>query len=340
MLRIHFTGEDLRKVTVADGVDPLWEVLLSLHAMQERGVDSLAFAEWRRRLRVPAARSTSVRLLTELARPWGYSPDFLTPGRAEEGFEAGLDRVLSTPRARLRTEFSNLAEESPPTAWTRALGDGEPAALRRLGEALRTYHRLALAPYAGAIRAQTEADRVRRAQALLGGGVDRLLAELHPRAEWQAPVLQLPVYADQDIHLGGRGLVLVPSYFCRIQPITLQDTDLPPVLVYPLSPRLAGRLTPDFSGLDDEAYAGEDAARADPVVALLGRTRATVLEACAVEGTTTDLARRVGVAAPVVSRQTSVLRDAGLVASERYGGSVRHRITPLGIALLNGELPG
>jgi DNA-binding transcriptional ArsR family regulator len=123
--------------------------------------------------------------------------------------------------------------------------------------------------------------------------------------------------------------VLVPSFFCRIQPITLMDTNRPPVLVYPLSPRL-GWLRP--------APSGEDQDDTEPIVALLGRTRANVLDAAAVGGTTTELALRVGVALPVISRHTSVLREAGLLGTRREGGSVRHHVTQLGMSLLNGEL--
>ncbi|MEH6373112.1 hypothetical protein V7793_01915 [Streptomyces sp. KLMMK] len=160
----------LRNVTVAGAFDPFWEVLLSLHMLQERGSIPLALGAWRRRVRSAAGRSVSLRLLTELARPWGYSPDFLTPGRGDAGFRTQPDRVLSTPRSRLRAEFSTLAGESPATTWTRALGHGEPAALRRLGGALSTYHRIALAPYESAMRARVEADRARQAAALLDGG--------------------------------------------------------------------------------------------------------------------------------------------------------------------------
>ncbi|MFJ2647328.1 ArsR/SmtB family transcription factor [Streptomyces sp. NPDC087420] len=326
MLRIHFTGEDLTRVTVAARSDPLWDVLLSLHMVQEPD-RSLAFSEWRRRTR--ALRMPSVRPLLELARPWGYSPDFLTPGRGEADFAHQLEDVLSTPRTQLSAELSILAEESGPTPWIRELDGGDHQVMARLGDTLTAYHRVALAPYQDQIRAHAEADRARRGLALLNGGVERLLAELHPRVRWEAPVLQIPVYADQDVYLEGRGLVLVPSFFCRIQPITLMDPHRPPVLVYPLSPRL-GWLRP--------AAAAGDQGGMDPIVALLGRTRAHVLDAATAGGTTTELAVRVGVALPVISRQTSVLREAGLLDTRREGGSVRHHVTPLGIALLNGEL--
>ncbi|GAA2288213.1 transcriptional regulator [Streptomyces ruber] len=330
MLRIHFTSEDLRNVTVAESADPLWDVLLSLHSLQERD-DSLVFGEWRRRTR--AALPASVRLLTELARPWGYSPDFLTPGRGEADFGTQLDRVLSTPRDALRADMASLAAEAPPTPWTRALAEAKAPALGTLGAAITAYHRVALAPYQERMRAHADADRDRRARDMLSGGVDRLLAELHPRARWEAPVLHLPVYAEQDLYLDGRGLVLVPSLFLRIQPITLLDAERPPVLVYPLQPQL-GWLSP---GLPAEGTGAGDPA---PLVALVGRTRAVILEAAVTPGTTTEIAARARVALPVVSRHASVLRAAGLLETRRAGQSVRHHVTGLGMALLNGRLPG
>jgi hypothetical protein len=80
MLRIHFTDEDLRRITVALDSDPLWDLLLSLHVLQDRE-NPLVFDEWRRRTR--AASPMATRLLAELAPPRGYSPDFLTPGRGD-----------------------------------------------------------------------------------------------------------------------------------------------------------------------------------------------------------------------------------------------------------------
>ncbi|MER5884120.1 helix-turn-helix domain-containing protein [Streptomyces sp. NPDC001941] len=326
---MYFTGDDLRRIVVADAPDPLWDVLLSLHVLQD-GAGDVAFGEWRRRTR--AERSPDARLLSELARPWGYSPDFLTPGRGDAGFEAQLDRLLSTPRRRIAHDMDRLASGAPLSLWAKSLAEGDSSALERLGGALAGYRRAALDPFEDVLRLHTEADRQRRARALLSGGVDRLLAELHPRVRWRAPVLEIPVYADQEVHLDGRGLVLVPSLFLRIQPITVLDPEMPPVLVYPLPPQVGW--------LAARRSRGGRGAPPDALVDLLGRTRAAVLESAAGTGTTTDLARRAGVALPVVSRHTAVLRDAGLLTTRREGGAVRHRVTGLGMALLNGELPG
>ncbi|MFF4273396.1 hypothetical protein [Streptomyces sp. NPDC001536] len=58
---------------------------------------------------------------------------------------------------------------------------------------------------------------------------------LAPSIRWRPPVLELGKYPTEcDIHLNGRGLLLIPSYFCRNTPVSLADPDLPPVLLYPL----------------------------------------------------------------------------------------------------------
>ncbi|WP_406482308.1 winged helix-turn-helix domain-containing protein [Streptomyces sp. NBC_01615] len=126
----------------------------------------------------------------------------------------------------------------------------------------------------------------------------------------------------RDIHLAGRGLLLVPSVFCWRTPVTLIDPLLPPVLVYPVS-RETG-----WSAL---------AAPADchnALEALLGRTRAAALTALANGCTTGELARRIGVSAPTASQHAAVLRDASLIVSVRMRNRVLHTLTPLGRALL------
>ena len=97
MLKIHFSGEDILRTRVAPAADPVWELVLSLHALQGRNRDPLTSA-WRhtvtRGLRRDIA-SDQLRLLFALNPPRGYFPDFLTPYASVEGFEAGLEAVRS-----------------------------------------------------------------------------------------------------------------------------------------------------------------------------------------------------------------------------------------------------
>ncbi|MFK0284096.1 ArsR/SmtB family transcription factor [Streptomyces sp. NPDC090499] len=74
------------------------------------------------------------------------------------------------------------------------------------------------------------------------------------------------------------------------------------------------------------------------LTSLLGRTRATVLRAVAAGATTGELARVAGVSASSISQHTSVLREAGLITSQRQAASVLHTLTPLGASMLRANL--
>ena len=45
-------------------------------------------------------------------------------------------------------------------------------------------------------------------------GVERALAGVHPTAHWRSNVLHLGYPTDRELHLCGRGLLLMPSFFC------------------------------------------------------------------------------------------------------------------------------
>ncbi|MFI9722798.1 ArsR/SmtB family transcription factor [Streptomyces sp. NPDC052396] len=329
-LRIHFSSDDFAQTRLAQAPDPLWEVLLSLHMLQT-GDGPLVFGQWRHRLR--AGLDIDTRRLLALAPPRGYSPDFLTPAAGAGGLELGINALQCTPRVRLHQDLAHLARSSgrPLSPAARDLADGDATALRELGDAVRAYHRRALAPHWPRIRAEVDADLALRARIVSGAGGDpfgRLMRTLHPTLEWQDPVLIMHgPHVQGDLQLGGRGLLLLPSFFCWRKPTILQSEDLLPVLVYPIehTPR---QLAPD------QGRAGHG------LHALLGRTRAVLLEAVAEGGTTTELARCADVTAATASHHVSVLRDAGLLVTRRVGGAAHHTLTPLGVDLLGGRAPG
>ena len=242
MLKIHFSGEDILRTRVAPAADPVWELVLSLHVLQGRNRDPLT-ADWRRTvsrgLRQDVA-SDQLRLLFALNPPRGYFPDFLTPYASVDGFEAGLDAVRSTPTGLLQRDLSVLAAENQLPSSAAALARGEVAVLHHLTDSMEQYRSLAINPYWGRIQAAVEADRARRARALLDGGVEGLLTSLRPAMRWEAGVLEVRDYPhSRELHLDGRGLLLVPSFFCARTPVALLDPALPPVLVYPVD-RLGG----------------------------------------------------------------------------------------------------
>ncbi|MER7415250.1 winged helix-turn-helix domain-containing protein [Micromonospora peucetia] len=331
MLKIYFSAEDILRTRVAPAADPVWELVLSLHLLPGRGRDPL-LAGWRqsvtRGLR-EGSGSAGLRLLLTLNPPRGYFPDFLTPYESMSGFEAGMEAVRSTPVALLHRDLALLAADSSLPAGAVPLARGEADTLRGLTDAMERYRGLAIDPYWTRIQAAVEADRARRARALLAGGVEGLLASLRPAMRWESGVLEIRDYPhSRELHLDGRGLLLVPSFFCAATPVALLDPALPPVLVYPVD-RLGGLLPAP----------GEGAGAPDPgreaLAALLGRTRAAVLAASDDGCTTGEVARRLNISAAAASQHTTVLRNAGLLVSQRDRNTVLHTLTPLGRAMLN-----
>ncbi|WP_199439210.1 ArsR/SmtB family transcription factor [Umezawaea beigongshangensis] len=320
MLRIHFTHEDLVRTTVAGAPDPLWEVVLSVIRLRERDRPP-GYLPWVRAVRDGVRGSAGARLLSALAPRARYFPDFLTPHEAADGLAAGLEAVAGTPSRRLVAELRRLDALAPLPRFVAPLVRGERGALARLVDALREHDELAIAPCRDLVAQSVAADRARRARDLLSGGVPGLLDGLRPRARWTPPVLEVDYCEDRDLHLAGRGVVLVPSYFCRGNPVTLADPRRKPVLVYPIC--------------DEDRWSRLTPGDHRPLQALIGPTRTATLLAVRAPGTTTELARRVGTSPASISRHTCVLRDAGLIRSARCGGSVVHSLTRLGLTLLD-----
>lgn len=328
MLRIFFTGDDLSRIRLAAGADAMWEILLSLHRLR-RPEGTAVFAGWKRQVRpsVPA----SARLLTDLAPATGYAADFLTPTTGTGALASGIEALRSTSRSRLRTDLTELSTRHPGRpvpAWIGRLAAGRLDTLDQLAHAVTSYFDRCMAPYWDALQAQIDRDRAQRRKALAEGGWPKVLETLHPSAQWSFPVLHLDYPADHDIVLDGRGLVLQPSFFCWGPPVALLDPSLTPVLAYPIAHLL------DWTGLVSSAGRSRECA----LTALLGRTRANVLEAVAMGAcSTTQLAARVAIPLQTASRHTTVLRDAGLITTQRLGKRVNHAVTPLGLLLLEGN---
>lgn len=310
-LRIHFTADDVARTRVAPAPNPFWDMVFSRLRLAEPDPPA-ALRPWLTRARTDQATlAPGMRVLATLSPRGPYFPDFLTPPEGQDSLAAGLQALMSTPKRRLNDELGRLAEWRKVPPWTRALGNGEVPTLTRLTNTLQAYHDTAIAPYADLVGPAVEAELALRRQS-----GDALLYGMAPLMRWRPPVLEMPYAVDRDLHLRGRGLLLVPSFFCRRTPVALVDPELPPTLAYPLDPR---------------AHLANQ-----PLTALLGTTRATILTAIDTGTTTTDLARRAGTSPASVSRHTHVLREAGLVETTRDGIAVRHTLTPLGVALLTG----
>ncbi|MFJ6010795.1 ArsR/SmtB family transcription factor [Streptomyces sp. NPDC092952] len=320
MLRIHFTAEDLTRVRIARTPDPLWEIAFSLHRLQSaRG--RWAFAEWHRAARpkltgTPLGAAVRKGLLQVLPRA-SYFPDFLTPPEAEEGLDAGCAAILDTPPDRVRREVEILDRVVGAPPWAARLA--ERRAREELVGTLRAYHSAVIAPHHDRIRARIDGERAVLGRAVLDDGLDGLLTGLKPGMRWRPPVLEVDYVDDRDLRLEGRGLRLVPSYFCWHRAVAFADPGLGPTLLYPLH-----RTRDPGPALPHDASLG----------ALLGRTRAAALRTVVLGATTSELARALGVSPATATHHASVLRNAGLVDSRRYANTVLHTVTPAGAALL------
>jgi DNA-binding transcriptional ArsR family regulator len=248
----------------------------------------------------------------------GMLPDFVTPYRGLESVEAGLDAIRSTPRWRVQADVARAYTHLPATPWRRRLAAGDRDAVELLASAVATWFDTALRPqWNDLVRHHRRwVDRAARQWAL--SGVDGVLGGLHPAVRWSAPVLEMESWWSADLDGAGDGLLLTPSPFAGPRPRLMVESGHPALLVFPVAP---------------PAVAGGDG-----LARLLGRTRAAVLRRLGEPGrhTTTALARAAGISLPSASEHAAALRAAGLLSSEREGGAVVHRLTPLGVDMLGG----
>lgn len=354
VIRLHFSPADLRQITLAPEPNAMFETALSVRLLRGRPVSGArsrpGLARWQREIGGSlAARAGG---LVDLVPAEGFLPDFLLQPSARD-FATGVELARRTPVPLLAADLDQLSASragggragrygprgradggsgrtpgGPGSLLVvhdserrlRELADGSPCARESLAEDLHRYFSSSVEPLWPRIRADAVADRALRAEMLLRGGTDALLTTLGPDWLWQPSTLHLPSRSTHDIALCGRGLLLVPSYFATGALIMYRPEE-PTVLVYPM--HTAHR------------PAGTTASAA--LAPLLGRTRAAVLAALRDPATTTALAERLGISLAGASQHATVLRNAGLVATDRTGTAVLHSLRPLGRALLNGE---
>ncbi|MBB5873752.1 DNA-binding transcriptional ArsR family regulator [Allocatelliglobosispora scoriae] len=327
MLRIVFTSEDIARTRIASQPDPGWEMIMGLQMLRRQQGD-LLFTEWRQtslaELKAKVPRD-ELRLLLALSPTIGYYPDFLTPAESARGLEYGLEAIRSTPIPMLGRDLRRLAERNsklPP--GIPELVRGEPAALKRLTDSMRAFHSLAIAPHQPRIDSAIDRDRGQRMREMMNGGVEALLNSLRPMASYSGGELRVPAHRDQEVHLGGRGLTLIPSYFNLVQPVTLFDPELPPVLIYPVE-RPPGTIVT------------VEAKENGSLGPLIGQTRSAMLYAIGTGATTSDLARRAAISVASASEHATILRDARLITSHRDRNRMVHQLTRLGMELLRND---
>ncbi|MFI0940835.1 ArsR/SmtB family transcription factor [Streptomyces sp. NPDC021020] len=337
-MRIHFTLTDLARTRIAGRPSPLAAATFSAFRLTQRA-GGPRLDDWRRLVRAgfalldaPAPRpqrpwQTYFAQLTA-SDPAHPVPRFLRPHIGLESLEEELERLLGTPSRVLRADLEYVGRHRPLPGWTRHLAAGDPATVAGLAAAVRTYHRVAVAPFWRRITAALAADRAARTRQLGEGGVEHVLGGLGPHVRWRPPVLEVRTTAPlaYDYHLRGRGLVLAPGAFGGYVPCDPDDEQ--PTLYYDVGAGAGGGAPHPF------APPPGGRAPYEALAALIGHSRAAVLEVVADGVTTGQLARRVGLSPASASEHASVLRRAGLVVTRRSGRWSFHSLTALGAELL------
>lgn len=313
--RIRMRGTELARVRFA--LSPVYETVMALAVLRRPGVHAVHLS-WARWARPRLAGVPGLPLLTALTEHATLKPGFLMPPPDSRlpDLETELKRVQSTPSARARDNVTGLAGPE-----IRAFAADPRAALPAIAESLRLVHKRIVAPHWPRMVRVLEADIAYRAAILSEGGMERLFTGLHDEVSWSDG--ELVVHPNRTpehiVDLGGHGVALCPSVFCW------------PAVAVSTRPVATGTLRYPARGVATLWEAPEPAP--DALAGLIGRSRAAILTRLATPATTGELAAALGVTPGAISQHLNVLRDAGLVATQREGRTALHLRTERATAL-------
>ena len=337
--RMRFAAEDLLRSRFA--ISPLREAQGAVRTLSRPDRHGYHLP-WLRQARTIAA-GLDLAPLRLLVPETGYGPDFLhpVPEVPLAALEDELAAIRATDPEEAHRQIAAALARTPDAGRTRrgrAMLADPAGAVRQLAGLYEHVWSALLAPHWPRLRAVLEADVAYHARRMADGGMQRLFTGLHPQLSWAEgalitngpPAPQEPAglrgrAAGAEAGSVGRGLVLVPSVFFWPEAGSPFDPPWQPTVVYPAR---------GIGGLWAESGPTASAA----LVRLLGANRAAILSALDAPTTTTALAHRHAMAMSSVSAHLAVLRDAGLLASRRYGHQVLYERTPLGIAVATGGL--
>lgn len=322
--RVTLASGDILRTRFATSA--LLELLLALRTAQTASSPG-PYDGWLRAVR-PHLQHPDLVLLAPLVRPDGLTPEFFGEpfSLAGEGADSyrldlalDLAAIEALPPEVLRESALAVLDEPAPELRTAMAGDDAGA---RLAAALRTAWEVVVRPWWPTIRRHLEADIGWWTSVSAEQGVGVMLARLHPRIAWDGETLVVsPTAVAQDVDRRGTGLVLVPSAFNAPRASIAAVTGGPTRLVFP---------TRSLGLIWDDAVP----ATTDGLATLMGRTRARVLRLTAAPMTTSAMSTVSGMSMATVSEHLAVLRDAGLVSSDRHGREVLYRATRVGWSLI------
>ncbi|MGF6822372.1 hypothetical protein M2317_001276 [Microbacterium sp. ZKA21] len=283
---------------------------------------------WLRSVRERLPRD-SFALLAAVIGDDGYMPDFLTAApRWDMTPDAEVDALRTAALEPMRVDFGKMVLRSQ-GARQQALRDmqAHPIRARRMiADARSEVWDAALAPVWPQLERILRADIATRSRTIAASGISAMAGDLHERVSWGDGAVRVRLRKHSEhVDCRGSGLVLVPSVMSSWGCMVLTEPPAQPTLFYPARGVTAGW--------------ARDSAETDAALgALLGPARADVLLAAGSARTTSQVARDAGIAVSTASHHLGILRDAGLIASERDGNRMLHLRTPLGEAMVGAAL--
>jgi hypothetical protein len=320
VISYRFGPRDLLRVRFA--ASPLIEVFASHEVLRrpERHAIHEPWARWAR----PRLANTDIRMLEALSPSRrGYQPDFVSPppDRPRTTLARELARVRATPRARILRELEWAYPDGNLPAVLEPVVRRSGAGLDALAAQVMAYAQRVLAPHWARVEAAVEAEFSQRGRRLAREGASAAFSDVHVNVSFADDTLRVDGTHEQEVELGGRGLMLVPSVFVWPDVWSMTDAPWQPAIIY--APGGVGDLWAPPARDREAALAG-----------LLGRRRAEVLAGLATPVSTLDLAGRLRASPAGVSAHLRALREAGLITSRREGRVVLYARTPLGDAML------
>jgi DNA-binding transcriptional ArsR family regulator len=326
MIEARFDTEALTRVRFA--ISPMWEVTRSTKALRDPAAAALHLPWVEQAL--PQVADLDLAALFALQTAPEYNPDFVNPPPSTPlvDFEDELQTMLATPDAQIASEVRYAYQGAPLPAVLEPFVNEPRKAIEALAELMREYWERCHAANWPRMRSLLEHDVLYRSRQIADGGTARLFCDLAEGVSWCDGVLRLPGSCDGVLDVDERGLLLLPSVFVWPKVSALSLEPWQPTVVYPA--RGVGMLwSPEEAPSPPEA-----------LERLVGRTRATLLNALDSPRTTTELAGELGLTAGGVSQHLTVLRDAGLVHGRRVARSVLYLRSAQGSALVNASGDG
>lgn len=321
MIEIELEHDDLARMRFAHS--PIRELVASVRALHDSSRHQM-YGEWRSAVRSKLG-GLRLELLIALAPSGPYALDFLAPSSTRPwGVLADeLEVVAATSPTVVRADIDWVYQDRSLPAVLRPLYDDPIAHLPTLVAEMNRYWQAAVESVWPRVRVACVADLSYRMTRFAAGGIAHVLEDLHPGVSFRHNRLQIdkPYSCRHRLDLAGAGIAFVPCAFSW-PTVAIQCCGAgQPTLSYP--PRGVAEL-----------WGNAPAEQPDPLFALVGRTRATLLAMLGLPTTTTQLAEHLALSPAAVSQQLKILKDTALVTSTRHGRLVLYQRTAVATALL------